>query len=126
MRGCESVRSERVAIRRKGGRTVCGCGLLGRVCGFLWCGERKEFARLCICRKGERHGALRVERALWLECVAFAFWHKVAKSGKNGKKSQNSLADLLTLNLFCFIMALRKVRKWRNGFAVCWCALVSG
>ena len=39
VRGCESVRSERVAIRRKGGRTVCGRGL-GLVClsecGALW------------------------------------------------------------------------------------------
>ena len=39
MRGCESVRSERVAIRWKGGRTICGCGLglvcLGECAGFV-------------------------------------------------------------------------------------------
>ena len=26
----------------------------GECAGFMGCGERKEFARLCICRKGER------------------------------------------------------------------------
>ena len=58
----ESVRSERVAKRRKGGRTVCGCGVglvrLGVCAGFVVWGERKGFARLCICRKGERVGAM--------------------------------------------------------------------
>ena len=54
----ESVRSERVAIRRKGGRTVCGRGwgwvCLGACAGFVVRGCAGKFARLCICRKGER------------------------------------------------------------------------
>ena len=58
----ESGLSERVTIRRKGGRMVYGRGwckiLLSECESCGGCELRKEFARLFICRKGERTGAL--------------------------------------------------------------------
>ncbi len=45
------------------------CGFVWVCVRALWCGEWKEFARLCICRKGERGGALCKELV-----KAFALW----------------------------------------------------
>ena len=57
--GSERGQAAEMGVERKcAERTVCGSGwgwvCLGVCVGVVGCGERKEFARLCICRKGER------------------------------------------------------------------------
>ena len=73
------MRSERVAIRRKGGRTVCwrgwGLVLLGECESCAGIRLRKEFARLFICRKGERTGAL-CEALIEMDCAVEWFINK--------------------------------------------------